>query len=94
MRLWRKPLDIEKFRIPTGKVFIISDRCKGCEFCIHFCPKEVLEVSSGFNQKGCHPPEVREGAHCIACGLCELICPEFAIFVEKEEGGGDVKQAH
>lgn len=34
------------------------------------------------NSKGYHPPEIVEQAHCINCGLCALLCPDFAIYVE------------
>jgi NAD-dependent dihydropyrimidine dehydrogenase PreA subunit len=27
---------------------------------------------------------VIDSAACISCGLCELICPEFAIYREEE----------
>ena len=81
MKLWRKPLDADKWEAPKGKVFIIDERCKGCGFCIEFCPRKVLEESQKYNSKGYHPPEVANPDDCVHCGLCELICPEFAIFV-------------
>ena len=28
------------------------EKCKGCGYCIHFCPKEVLHMSSAFNMEG------------------------------------------
>ena len=86
MKFWRKPLDADKFVRPTGEIFIIEDRCKGCGFCIEFCPNEVLEESEKYNAKGYHPPNVKDQEACIACRLCEFICPEFAIFVKKLEG--------
>lgn len=80
MKYWRKPLDIETIRIPHGDVKIIVDRCKGCAFCVEYCPKDVLKLSDGFNVKGYHPPEVIKHGECVNCSLCEMICPEFAIF--------------
>ena len=82
---WRKPLDLEKFEIPHGTIHLIKDRCKGCEFCIEFCPNNVLILSDEFNSKGYHPPKVAETDCCIACRLCELICPEFAIYITENE---------
>lgn len=63
-------------------MFVIPERCKGCSFCVEFCPLHVLELSDGYNRKGYHPPRVAEGkAHaCVACGFCTLLCPEYAIF--------------
>jgi 2-oxoglutarate ferredoxin oxidoreductase subunit delta len=81
MKLWRKPLDADEFDAPKGKVYVIEERCKGCNFCIEFCPKKVLEESERFNSKGYHPPEVANPDECVDCQLCELICPEFAIYV-------------
>lgn len=85
MDYWRKPLDIDKYAITSGTVHIIKDRCKGCNFCIEFCPNKVLEVSTEFNLKGYHPPQLADEASCVACRLCELICPEFAIYVSVNE---------
>jgi len=82
---WRTPLDLDNFKIPHGKIHIIKDRCKGCEFCIEFCPNDVLVLSDEFNPKGYHPPRVAETKCCIACRLCELICPEFAIYITENE---------
>jgi 2-oxoglutarate ferredoxin oxidoreductase subunit delta len=87
MKMWRKPLDADSWEAPKGKVYIIDERCKGCRFCIEFCPRKVLEESDKYNSRGYHPPEVINPDDCVHCELCELICPEFAIFVldAKEE---------
>jgi 2-oxoglutarate ferredoxin oxidoreductase subunit delta len=88
MKLWRKPLDLDKIKVPHGKVHIFKDRCKGCSFCVEYCPKDVLEMSEEFNIKGYHPPMVKNPDDCLECHLCEMLCPEFAIFVtpfEEEE---------
>jgi 2-oxoglutarate ferredoxin oxidoreductase subunit delta len=70
--------DLEPHR---GIIHINRDRCKGCEFCVEYCPKDVLEMSDDFNVKGYHPPFVKTEDECLYCQLCEVICPEFAIFV-------------
>ena len=86
MKFWRLPLDSAAHSIPQARVRIIDNRCKGCGFCIEFCPKECLKVSSRFNAKGYHPPElIIQAEDCVSCGLCSLICPEFAIFTETRE---------
>jgi 2-oxoglutarate ferredoxin oxidoreductase subunit delta len=56
MRYWRKPLDLDQIKVPHGDVVIIDDRCKGCGFCVEYCPKDVLVMSERFNAKGYHPP--------------------------------------
>ena len=85
MPLWRQPLDKDRILITQGIVHIIDDRCKGCGFCIEFCPQKVLELSSRTNTKGYHPPRMIKDGICIACRLCELICPEFAIHITEDE---------
>jgi 2-oxoglutarate ferredoxin oxidoreductase subunit delta len=81
MTYWRKPFDADKIEIPQGVVHILENQCKGCGFCVEYCPKDVLKLSEGYNLKGYHTPMVVKENDCIHCQLCELICPEFAIFV-------------
>jgi 2-oxoglutarate ferredoxin oxidoreductase subunit delta len=85
MRYWRKPLDIDSLKIPRGNIQILKERCKGCGFCVEYCPQHVLEVSEEFNSKGYHPPYVKDSDGCVSCGLCEILCPEFAIYRMEEE---------
>lgn len=65
---------------------IHSERCKGCGYCIQFCPKKVLGFDSGvINAKGYSPAAlVAEG--CIHCGTCYLMCPDY-VFELRAEGG-------
>ena len=62
-----------------GELYIKEKRCKGCGICATFCPKQVLEVSLLGKITPVRP------ADCIACGQCEMRCPDFAIFVERRE---------
>ena len=78
---WRTPLNISQFTVSRGKVHILADRCKGCGYCVEYCPKGVLELSDDFNVKGYHPPGIRTPDECVDCKLCEMLCPEFAIWV-------------
>ena len=80
MKYWRKPLDFDQVKVPHGDVHIVIDRCKGCGFCVEYCPKDVLVMSDEFNAKGYHPPKVVKSGECVNCNLCEMICPDFAIF--------------
>jgi 2-oxoglutarate ferredoxin oxidoreductase subunit delta len=81
VRLWRTPLDSEKVKLPKAEIHIIKDQCKGCGFCIQFCPKKVLEESEEINVRGVHPPKIVDEDKCIICGFCAAVCPDFAIFV-------------
>ncbi|HDI00895.1 MAG TPA: ferredoxin family protein [Candidatus Bathyarchaeota archaeon] len=90
MRLPRKPLRPRKaLRIREVEVLVIWDRCKGCGFCIEFCPRGVLDYSDKLNARGARPPVVVRPEECVGCGLCQDICPDLAIFVvpvKSEEG--------
>jgi 2-oxoglutarate ferredoxin oxidoreductase subunit delta len=81
VRLWRTPLDTEKVKLPKAQIHIIKDECKGCGFCIQFCPKKVLEESEEINARGVHPPRIVDEDKCIICSFCTSVCPDFAIFV-------------
>ena len=86
MKFWRLPLDAEAHSIPQGQIKIIWNRCKGCGFCIEFCPNRCFKQSTRFNEKGYHPPEILyQSEDCVDCGLCSLICPEFAVYSELKE---------
>ena len=63
-----------------GLVSIDKERCKGCGYCVEFCPTRVLVMSSKFNAKGYHYPEVADLEKCTGCDLCGMYCPDFAIF--------------
>ena len=58
---------------------INMDWCKGCGICVEFCPKNVLELNPSEKVIPARPE------NCIACQLCELRCPDFAIEVAVEE---------
>jgi 2-oxoglutarate ferredoxin oxidoreductase subunit delta len=78
----RTPIDLAEVRVPQGQVYLIPERCKGCNICIELCPQEVLRVSNQTNAKGYHLPEIvpsKERA-CVHCEFCSVVCPEFAIF--------------
>jgi len=81
---WRQPLDRTKIKVPHGIVHIIDERCKGCGFCVEFCPRHLIEMSEQTNSRGYHPPKVLDDQDCINCGLCALLCPDYAIYVEDD----------
>lgn len=63
-----------------GTIYVDTVRCKGCGFCIQFCPPRVLEFTSEFNSKGYHFPRLANSDGCTGCDLCGLYCPDFAIY--------------
>ena len=85
MKYWRQPLDRDRISVPRGIINIIEERCKGCGFCVEFCPRAVFVVSKRTNSKGYHPPEITDSSQCADCGLCALLCPDFAIYLESSQ---------
>lgn len=83
MIYWRIPLDADQIQISQGIVTIVEDRCKGCGYCIAYCPRDVLELANRYNAKGYRPPTVKKPEACVNCHYCEIICPDFAIFSEE-----------
>ena len=60
---------------PPARIHIREAWCKGCRICVEFCPTEVLAM------KG-QVAVVVDIEACTKCGLCEQLCPDFAIQVE------------
>ena len=87
MKLWRTPFDQAEKAIKPGKVAINNERCKGCSYCVEFCPRQALRMSEELSPKGYYLAAVADASKCLSCGLCEIICPEFAIHVDS--GGSD-----
>ncbi len=70
----------------VGKITIKKDRCKGCEYCIIYCPKNCIELSDDLNAKGVRYA-VYKNDDCIACGMCARMCPDVCIEVYRKVGG-------
>ena len=91
MKYWRKSLDQDRIKLGRYRIRVLKDRCKGCRFCVELCPRQVLHESTELNSKGYHLVYADSDNACLNCGLCELICPEFAVSVvpiEDEESYG------
>jgi 2-oxoglutarate ferredoxin oxidoreductase subunit delta len=88
-RIKHKPLDSDKIPHPKAEIHLIKNQCKGCGYCISFCPKKVLEESDEINARGVHPPRVLDESLCILCSFCSAVCPDFAIFVVERKNNGE-----
>ncbi|WP_331721869.1 indolepyruvate ferredoxin oxidoreductase subunit alpha [Alkalithermobacter thermoalcaliphilus] len=60
------------------KLIIKPEWCKGCKICVEFCPKDVLDIK----QEKVYIQDIEK---CIKCGLCEIRCPDYAIYLENEQ---------
>lgn len=57
-------------------LMIHNDWCKGCALCVDVCPKHCLEMDGLL-------PRLTDPKLCTSCGMCEYLCPDFAIHVLK-----------
>jgi 2-oxoglutarate ferredoxin oxidoreductase subunit delta len=67
---------------------IAMHRCKGCELCVHICPRHVLELDTAIvNPLGYHPVRLTHAAECTSCALCARICPDvvFTVYARPRE---------
>lgn len=60
------------------KLYINIKWCKGCGICVKYCPKKVLEIKD-------NKVHIKDEEKCIKCGLCELRCPDYAIYLGGNE---------
>lgn len=58
------------------KTILHVESCKGCRYCINFCPKEAISISSYINKKGYQVVDVDE-SKCVKCGICHTVCPDY-----------------
>ncbi|HID11869.1 MAG TPA: 4Fe-4S dicluster domain-containing protein [Candidatus Latescibacteria bacterium] len=64
---------------------IDEGRCKGCGFCVEFCPVGVLELSDEVGDSGYPHARAADVDRCIGCFNCATICPDAAISIEVYE---------
>ena len=73
-------------KVKQNHIHVIRERCKGCSFCVEFCPQHILYQTTETNAKGYQLIAVADLDRCTGCGMCSRVCPEFAIFVETPDG--------
>ncbi len=66
-------------------IVIDRNKCKGCYFCIEFCPKNIIKISLMYNNTGYFPAEFisEQAEECNGCKTCAVMCPDVAIEVYK-----------
>jgi 2-oxoglutarate ferredoxin oxidoreductase subunit delta len=84
-RIKHGPLDSKSLKSSKAIIHLIKDQCKGCGYCIEFCPKKVFEESEEINARGVHPPRIVDETKCLLCSFCTAVCPDFAIFVTEKK---------
>lgn len=66
------------------KIFVDSERCKSCTYCVIKCPKKLFSIGQAVNSHGYHYAKIDEPEKCILCLSCSVMCPEAAIEIYKE----------
>jgi NAD-dependent dihydropyrimidine dehydrogenase PreA subunit len=56
---------------------IDTERCTSCDICVNVCPTNVFDKTAGV-------PVIARQSDCQTCFLCELYCPEDALFVSPD----------
>ena len=64
-----------------GTIKVNNERCKGCEYCVLYCPQKIMGMSEGLNSKGYHYSVLIDEAKCTGCAICGRVCPDMAIEV-------------
>jgi NAD-dependent dihydropyrimidine dehydrogenase PreA subunit len=62
--------------------FLFEEHCTGCNDCVQKCPANVFSLVAGGK------PVIARQSDCQTCYMCELYCPEDALFV-----GSDCERA-
>ncbi len=66
-----------------GRWSVFPGLCKGCGLCIEKCPTKIIEWSKALGIYGTPAVRLNEADKCIACKMCQIVCPDCAISVDK-----------
>jgi 2-oxoglutarate ferredoxin oxidoreductase subunit delta len=67
-------------------VWVNTSNCKACDICVSVCPSGVLGMKYEITSTLGAMISIDHPEACIGCMECELLCPDFAIYVaDKKE---------
>ena len=72
------------FEMEKANFHIFPYYCKGCGLCKEKCPNQVLVWSEELGVYGTPTVKPKDEESCIVCGICEMVCPDCAILIEKK----------
>lgn len=77
--------ELKPITFPMEKAifYIFPDYCKGCGLCKEKCPNGVLVWSDKLGVYGTPAVKPKDEDSCIACNICEMVCPDCAILIER-----------
>ena len=74
----------QESKVIKGKITIDEASCRGCGFCAEFCYRGCITMPGDrFTPLGYLLPVFADLQRCNACGICNWMCPHFAIEVYK-----------
>jgi len=80
-RVW----EVNTYENDKGRWNVYPGLCKGCGLCIEKCPVRVIDWAKELGSAG--TPLVKpEIDGCIVCGICQTVCPDAAIHIERKGG--------
>jgi len=68
-----------------GELVVLPTRCKGCGLCVETCPKDVLALEGVPSGTAFRTVRAVRPENCILCRRCEHGCPDFAIYIIKDQ---------
>ena len=66
-------------------VWVDTARCKACDICVDACPAGVLSMQAEPTSTLGAMITIISPDSCIGCNECELVCPDFAIYVAEKK---------
>jgi len=61
-----------------------TERCTGCDICVRVCPTNVFDAAASTDGA----PVIARQDDCQTCFMCELYCPEDALYVAPQTTSG------
>ncbi|MEW6624993.1 MAG: 4Fe-4S dicluster domain-containing protein [Bacillota bacterium] len=66
-----------------GRFHLFPGLCKGCGLCIEKCPVDTIGWAKELGVFGTPTVEPGHGKDCTACKMCQMVCPDCAIYIER-----------
>lgn len=81
----KKEIEAVSFELDKATFHIFPAYCKGCGLCKEKCPNQVIVWSDKLGVYGTPTVKPKDEDSCIACNICEMVCPDCAISIIKKK---------
>ncbi len=78
-----KEMEAISTKMEKANFHIFPEFCKGCGLCKEKCPNQTLVWSEKLGVYGTPTVKPKDEDSCIACLICEMVCPDGAIYIER-----------